>query len=166
MSKVLKLLDRTLYTAIGLLLAAMVITVTIQVLFRYIVQDPPVWTEEVARYLFAWEIFLATGLAFGRGSHIVVDALLLAVPASAKRMLLVLSNLLVLAFLLVLFRYGITMVQLTSNTVSAGAEINMGLVYASMPTGVAVSVFYVVLRLIEIIKGSSLGLRSETTMVD
>lgn len=166
MSQALRLLDRILFTAIGLLLAAMLVTVTIQVLFRYVVQDPPVWTEEVARYLFAWEIFLATALAFGRGSHIVVDALLLAVPNSAKRLLLILSNLLVLGFLLLLVRFGITMVQMTSNTFSAGAEINMGLVYASLPTGATVSALYVLLRLANLLRGGNLGLRHETMLAD
>lgn len=166
MSRAASLLDRTLFIAIGLLLAAMVFAVTIQVLFRYVVQDPPVWTEEVARYIFAWEIFLATGLAFGRGSHIVVDALLLAVPAPAKRALLILSNLVVLGFLLLLVRYGITMTQLTSNTVSAGAEINMGLVYASLPTGAAISTLYVAMRLVDLIRGGGNILQNETVMMD
>ncbi|MHB0870149.1 MAG: TRAP transporter small permease [Chloroflexota bacterium] len=166
MSQALRLLDRILFATIGLLLAAMVFTVTIQVVFRYVVQDPPVWTEEVARYLFAWEIFVATGLAFGRGSHIVVDALLMAVPNSAKRWLLILSNLLVLAFLLLLVRYGIAMVQMTSNTVSAGAEINMGLVYASLPAGAALSTLYVLLRLIGLLFGRKLMPEQEVALVD
>jgi TRAP-type C4-dicarboxylate transport system permease small subunit len=162
----LRILDRALFGAIGLLLGAMVFTVTIQVVFRYVVQDPPVWTEEVARYLFAWEIFLATALAFGRGSHIVVDILIMAVPVPAKRALLILSNLLVLGFLLLLLRYGITMVQLTSNTVSAGAEVNMGLVYASLPTGIAISSVYVLIRLVDLVRGGSLGLQHETMVMD
>lgn len=166
MNQVLKLLDRVLFVSIGLLLAAMVISVTIQVVFRYVVQDPPVWTEEVARYLFAWEIFLAMALAFGRGSHIVVDALLLYVPNGVKRPLLVLSNLLALGFLLLLFRYGVTMVQLTSNTTSAGAEINMGLVYASLPVGAAISALYVVVRLVDLLRGGDLGVRTESMAVD
>lgn len=166
MSAALRILDRTLFVTIGLLLAAMVIDVTIQVVFRYIVQDPPVWTEEVARYLFAWEIFLATALAFGRGSHIMVDIIVAAVPLAAKRVLLIVSNLLVLAFLLLLLRYGVTMAQLTSNTFSAGAEINMGLVYASLPTGAAISAMYVVIRLVDLLGGGSLGLQHETTVMD
>ena len=166
MSQTLKLLDRVLFLAIGLLLAAMVVTVTIQVVFRYLVQDPPVWTEEVARYLFAWEIFLATGLAFGRGSHIVVDAMLMAVPDCGKRLLLILSNLLVLGFLLLLLRFGVTMVQMTSNTFSAGAEINMGLVYASLPTGAAISSLYVLLRLIDLLSGRDLSSKQKTMLVD
>lgn len=166
MSGALRVLDRLLFAAIGLILGAMVVDVTIQVVFRYIVQDPPVWTEEVARYLLAWEIFLAMGLAFGRGSHITVDALLLILPRVGKRVLLVFSDLLVLVFLFLLLRYGITMVQLTSNTTSTGLGLNMGIVYASLPTGAAISMLYVLLKLWDLVRGRAGAIDSETLLVD
>lgn len=166
MSGALKVLDRVLFAAIGLILGAMVVDVTIQVVFRYIVQDPPVWTEEVARYLLAWEIFLAMALAFGRGSHITVDALMLVLPRVGKRVLMVFSNLLVLVFLFLLLRYGITMVQLTSNTTSTGLGLNMGVVYASLPTGAAISTLYVLLKLWDLVLGRAGALDSEALLVD
>ena len=166
MSGALKVLDRVLFAAIGLIPGAMVVDVTIQVFFRYVIQDPPVWTEEVARYLLAWEIFLAMALAFGRGSHITVDALMLVLPRAGKRILLVFSGLLVLVFLYLLLRYGITMVQLTSNTTSTGLGLNMGVVYASLPTGAAISMLYVLLRLWDVVLGRSSALDSETLLVD
>jgi TRAP-type transport system small permease protein len=164
LSRALKLLDRTLFVMIGMILAAMVIDVTIQIVFRYIVQDPPTWTEELARYLFAWEIFLATALAFGRGSHIVVDIVTMAVPKAVRRPMQILSSLLVLAFLLLLVRYGIAMVEMTSNTQSVALALNMGFVYASLPTGAAISALYVLARLVDVLRG--VEVIDITTVVD
>ncbi len=158
------MLDRILSVLIALLLAAMVVDVTIQVVMRYLVQDPPVWTEEAARYIFAWDIFLAVGLAFGRGSHIVVDVVTMAVPHVIRRAMLVASTLLVLAFLLVMARYGLEMVQMTSNTKSVALELNMGVVYASMPAGAIISAIYVLARLIDVLRG--VELTDLTTVVD
>ncbi len=164
MSSLARLLDRILFGTIALLLAAMVADVTIQVFFRYVIQDPPTWTEELARYLFIWQIFLAAGVAFGRGSHIVVDALLMALPRAGKRVLLIVSNLMVLAFLLVLIWQGANMVGLTSNTFSTAMTLNMGMVYAALPVGAVVSALYVILRLLGLFRGT--GGASEALLVD
>jgi len=162
----LKALDRVLFGVIGLLLAAMVADVAIQVFFRYVIEAPPTWTEELARFLFAWQIFLAAGLAFGRGTHIVVDALLVALPKSGQRLLSILSNTLVLGFLGVLVWQGVNMVRLTSNTVSTAMNLNMGVVYAALPAGAAISAVYVVLRLVESIRGAAPAPRTSLTLVD
>lgn len=159
-----KLLDRVLFIVIGALLVAMVVDVTVQVFFRYVVQDPPTWTEELARFLFAWTIFLAMAVAFGRGSHIVVDALVSAVPSAFRRGLLILSNLLVLAFLLVLVWQGLGMVGLTSNTTSTAMGLNMGVVYASLPTGAAIASMYVVLTIVNLVRG--VEVTSQTLLMD
>lgn len=159
-----RMLDRILFVAIGLLLSAMVVDVTIQVFFRYVIQDPPTWTEELARFLFSWEIFLAAALAFGRGSHIVVDALVSAVPRAAKRVLLIVSNTLVLGFLLVLVWQGVNMVRMTSNTASTAMELNMGVVYAGLPTGAALGALYVLLAIVNLVRGIEQS--SETLLMD
>ncbi len=144
----------------------MVADVAIQVFFRYVVQDPPTWTEELARFLFAWQIFLAAGLAFGRGAHIVVDVLLTALPNAGQRRLSIFSNTLVLGFLGVLVWQGVNMVRLTSNTVSTAMNLNMGVVYAALPAGAAISAVYVVLRLVDSIRGAAPTPRTSLTLVD
>jgi TRAP-type C4-dicarboxylate transport system permease small subunit len=162
----LKLLDRALYLTIGVGLAAMVADVAIQIFFRYVIQNPPTWTEELARYLFVWDVFLAAGLAFGRGSHIVVDALLTLLPEGGRRVLSIFTNALVLAFLVVLVWQGIAMVRLTSNTVSTALNLNMGVVYASLPIGAAISALYVLVRLIDELRGVSPPVDPLQVMVD
>jgi TRAP-type C4-dicarboxylate transport system permease small subunit len=151
----MKALDRFLFVTIGLLLAAMVADVSIQVFFRYVIENPPTWTEELARFLFAWQIFLAAGLAFGRGSHIVVDVLFLVLPGMGRRLLAAATGMLVLGFLAVLVRVGISMVRLTSDTYSTAMHLNMGIVYASLPLGAAISVLYVVMHLIDVVRGKA-----------
>jgi TRAP-type transport system small permease protein len=165
-SRALKALDRLLFGTIGLLLAAMLADVAVQVFFRYVIEAPPTWTEEVARFLFAWQIFLAAGLAFGRGAHIVVDVLLVALPKPGQRLLSILSNSLVLGFLGVLVWQGINMVRLTSNTVSTALNLNMGVVYAALPAGAGISAVYVLLHLVESIRGAAPPPRTPLTIVD
>jgi len=148
------------------LLAAMVADVAIQVFFRYVIKNPPTWTEELARFLFAWQIFLGAGLAFGRGSHIVVDALLMALPSRGRRLLTVVTGVIVLGFLAVLVWLGIRMVQLTSDTYSTAMHLNMGVVYASLPLGTAISAMYVVMHLIDAVRGKAVQTAAPSILVD
>jgi len=144
----LKFLDRVLFGAIVMLLAAMVVDVTIQVLFRYIIQQPPTWTEEAARFLLTWQVFLAAALAFGRGSHIAVDALQRVMPIGVRRPVLVGTNALLLLFLIVLTWQGVSMVGMAAGTDSPALGLNMAFVYAALPVGAAFSSLYVFLQLL------------------
>ena len=56
------------------LLAAMVAVTATQVFFRYALNQPLTWSEELSRYLFIWIVFLATWAAFRQGLHLGVNA--------------------------------------------------------------------------------------------
>ncbi len=165
MTRVLTWLDRVVFVAIALVLAAMVIDVAIQIFFRYVIVAPPTWTDELARFLFIWDIFLAAGLAFGRGAHIVVDALLHLFPQT-RRAFSILGNSIALIFLIVLVWQGINMTLLTSNTVSTALNLNMGVVYAALPVGAAISVLYVAIRLIDDLRGTGHRLETSNLVLD
>jgi TRAP-type C4-dicarboxylate transport system permease small subunit len=154
MSSLARGLDRLLAAAIGTLLALMLINVTWQIFTRYVLADPPVWTEEIARYLFVWQIFLGAGLAFGRGAHIVVDVLARALPPVGRRALALVNHALVLALLAFLVWRGSGMAAITADTYATGSGLNMGVVYAALPVGAATGCLYVVLDMVAILRGA------------
>ena len=51
-------MDRTINWVLALLMAAMVVVITAQVWYRFILNDPLSWSEELGRYLFVWISFL------------------------------------------------------------------------------------------------------------
>lgn len=52
----------------------MLVTVLIQVFARYMLNSPPAWTEEVARYMMVWSGMLGATLSFkGRSDPILVE---------------------------------------------------------------------------------------------
>lgn len=154
MSPLARGLDRLLAGAIGVLLALMLADVTWQIFTRYVLADPPVWTEEIARYLFIWQIFLGAGLAFGRGSHIVVDVLLRVLPPRGRRALALLNHALVAALLALLAWRGGTMVGVTAGSYATGSGLSMGVVYAALPVGAAIGCLYVILDMAAIRRGA------------
>ena len=51
------------------LFLAMTITVIIQVFFRFVIQSPLRWTEELARYLMIWLVLMASAIAMRNRSR-------------------------------------------------------------------------------------------------
>lgn len=67
-------------TAVGLLIA-MTAVVLLQIVGRYILTNPFIWTEEVTRLLLIWLAYLAGAAVTRRGMHIAVDMFLRALPS-------------------------------------------------------------------------------------
>lgn len=59
----------------SLLLVGVFVAVMLQVVTRYVFNNPLVWTEEIARFLLVWLTFVAAGYVASRRLHIVVDLL-------------------------------------------------------------------------------------------
>lgn len=76
MTKALDGLERLLKIAITLLIAALVVPITMQVLSRYTGIVPRyIWTEELARFCFIWVIMVGSMIAVRDDTHFDVDVL-------------------------------------------------------------------------------------------
>jgi len=110
---VLRAAERAVET-IGLVcFAAMLLATAAQVLFRYVLAWPVLWTEEAARVLFLLAMMCGFVIAQRRGEHIVVDFLRARLPPRPAAAVGALFDLVVLAFLLLLLRGAVRMVELT-----------------------------------------------------
>ena len=78
--------------------------------WRYVLNDPILWTEEAARYLMIWMALIAASISMKRREHVSMNLLINPLPAVIKRIVGTLTSLAVAFFLLVLTREGITMV--------------------------------------------------------
>ena len=66
-------LDRAVLMVTSVVSFWMIVIVFIQVIARYIMHDSLSWSEEIARYLLVWTIFLSAGYVLGQGAHIFLD---------------------------------------------------------------------------------------------
>ncbi len=57
-------LDRICRTSAALCFVAMLIFVAVQVVARYVFRDPPIWTEELARFSMVWGGLLGAAISF------------------------------------------------------------------------------------------------------
>jgi TRAP-type C4-dicarboxylate transport system permease small subunit len=90
----------------ALLLAATVLLSFAQVIARYILLISTPWTEELARLLFVWAVFLGAAIGVKRNMHTRVDFLFVRLPPRATTLLLAGMDVLLAGMAVVMVLYG------------------------------------------------------------
>jgi len=156
MSHALGLLRRAIQLVLIAMFTVLIATVFYQVVGRYLLNAPPSWSEELARFLQVWIALLASALCIQQGMHLGVDYLLYAVPPRGRAVLEVLVHLLVSGFLLLLLVEGVKILEVAAVQSSPAMGINMWYAYLAVPVGAALMLLESVLKL----GGSLRALRS------
>jgi TRAP-type transport system small permease protein len=111
----------------------MVIAVFLQVLFRFVLDQPLAWTEELARYLLIWMTFLGTGYAMSVKAHPSIDLIFEKANKSVKKVLLVLSTALTLFFFWHIIINSFEFIERSMMQTSPALQLQMGYVYTVIP---------------------------------
>lgn len=130
-----------------LFLATMVVVVFTQVIFRFILQQPLSWSEEVARYVFVGIIWMGAAVLVKDDGHPGMDLLTRILPSSWQRAIRIVVSILVAATLGTVVITGFGLVYANMNQPSPAMELPMGIPYAAIPLSAAIMVlnllFYV-----------------------
>lgn len=126
-----QLLEALCVAAFGVML----VVAGVAVFFRFVVNSSLAFPEELVGYLFIWTVFLGAAIALRLNMHAAVEMAVDWLPPGAKRIVLIVTNLLCLAFFAVLVVYGTQMVLVVYPQRSPALEISMSYVYASVPVG-------------------------------
>ena len=135
----------------------MLVTIFAQVVTRYGFGYTPEWSEELARYLFVYVVFLGSALIMGESGHLAVEFL----PNHFKgtfigKLLTLLSLVCGYLFVGILLTQGIKMVQVMTFQESPGLEISMSYVYAAVPVSATLMLLYLIRDTIRLIKGEEI----------
>jgi TRAP-type C4-dicarboxylate transport system, small permease component len=114
----------------------MVIVIVYQVILRYCFSASNSWSEELARYLFIYDVMIGAAIATRKNSHLQVDFLINLLKPKMKALFTVVATSIGMVFLVFLFSYSLTLVQTASANISAGLGIPMSIPYACMPIGI------------------------------
>ncbi|MBM4764891.1 TRAP transporter small permease [Bacillus sp. B15-48] len=148
MSKVKNVLDKILITLSSLLLVAMVILSTWQVLSRYVFNISSPGTEELTRFMLIWFGLMTAAYVFGAKKHIGI--LFFREKFSGKTQLLLekITDVIILVTVAVLMVYGgINIVLLTAAQTAAATGISMGFVYTALPVSGVCIIIYTIISL-------------------
>lgn len=132
----------------AIMLMVMVVTLFCQIIARFVFSASFTWTEELARYLFVWLVFIGLGSVTLRSEHIIVDALIARFPTQARRLMLQLTYaaLLLINILIAVAAARMVYILLGLGQSSPAMAVPMWVVYLSLPLGLTIAS----LRLIQV----------------
>ena len=140
-------LDRLLGRLEAAALAVMVVAITAvtfaQVFTRYVTENPLIWTEEVARYLFVWITLVGAAAAVRSNGHFGLDLLRRRLPLLRKPLGTV-TTLVVAAFFAFLLWTGIAETRQAALQLSPALQVGMQWAYLALPVGAALALCHVV----------------------
>jgi len=137
--------------AVGLMLFTMVAVVFLQILVRFVfpkfgvVLSVP-WTEELARYLMIWCIFLGAAAATRSGDLIAMDTLTTVLAAKNAWRLKLFAYLVTMAFFAFLIVVGVRWMEFGLMEHSTVMDIPMVVVYLAMPVGGTLALVNIAVR--------------------
>jgi TRAP-type C4-dicarboxylate transport system permease small subunit len=112
---------------------AMAITLFLQVIFRYSLNMPLVWSEELSRYLLVWITFLGINFGIRRNKHIKMEIVFNLIPPNFQTIAAVGTQIFIILTILYFLGGAVRFVAAQKNIGSSAMQVNMGLVYMVIP---------------------------------
>ncbi len=122
-----------------ILMSGMLLVVFFGVVNRSFFNISIPWSEEVARYLMIWCVFVGASLGVKRSVHISVDTLVIILPSKVKRIFEILSYAVCFIFCSCFFYIGAEFIgrMMTMGQLSPALRMPMYIAYAAVPCGFA-----------------------------
>jgi len=128
--------------------ATMTLTAILGVFFRYIMQSPFMWTEEVARYLLVWLGFTAINIALRQDRHIKVEIIAKLVPPVVAKIISYLVDALIAFFFIVLLQQGYLLT--VNNMMTASTfPLSMSWILVAVPAAAALTLIQLFLSVVK-----------------
>ncbi len=132
---------------IGGLMAAITTLTLIQVIWRYGLNQPLTWSEEVARYCFVWVTFIgAATLLRLKDGHPELDSLRNRVSPVLRNAIDVFSRIMIICCCIAISVGGYRMIETQFYQESPSVGIPMWMMYLSMMVTPLIGVFWVLWR--------------------
>ncbi len=148
------------------LFGAMTVAVLVGVFFRFVLNSPLSWPEEVSRYLMIWGASVAVSIGVRENEHVGLTILLDALKSPVlKKLLSTIIFLIVLSFLVFMFVYSAGMAFEARTRYTMALGITMFLPTLAVPVSMALAAIQLVLAWLALMGGAS-GTKRDFTVID
>ena len=121
----------------------------LQVFFRWVLNNPLVWSEEAIQLMYVWICYLGWAIAERKDSHIRITAVMNALPEKGQKWLQIFNHILCIVFSVLMVYYGIKLVGVGAKRTAVSFKLNYGVVYLMGPISNFIIIFYELAGLIE-----------------
>lgn len=116
-------------------LVAITALINLQVYYRYVLDNPLAWPEELARNLFIWSVYLGLVRVFRENRHYRIDFLVARVSSRARDAVALGVDVASLLFLVAVIS-GSWRVLASNWHIKTSVDLPVNLIYASLPAAV------------------------------
>ena len=147
-------LNQTMKFLAGFLIAAMTILVFLQVIFRYLLDAPLDWSEEMASFAFVWMALLGASVGLKNDEHPRLDIFYQVFPDWAKKLCSLIINLAILFMLMVLFIFGLKLTIAMQMQRTAALGYSISYVYVVLPLSAIIMFIHILVKSVQLIFNS------------
>lgn len=120
---------------LGAMLLAMTLTILAQIVARYVLAAPLVWSEELALVLMVWITFVGSALILESEDHVSIDMLAEMAPPRLAGLLALLSAVLIAGFSAALTWGAWKIIAIVKTSTMAGLGVSVAWQYAGVLIG-------------------------------
>ncbi len=154
MRAVLTAVDRAMEFALFAIFLAFSLVGGLQIFNRFALGLPLSWSEEFQKFGHVWMVFIAIPVAYRKGAHIGMDAILTRMPQGVQRAIALISEIMWLILALAIGVYTERLMEVAKFQDSPGLGLRMDWVYAGMVLGAAYLALIAVRRIVAFFKPS------------
>ncbi|WP_096437277.1 TRAP transporter small permease [Alteribacter populi] len=148
MMKPLKLLDRTLEMLTILCFVGIIVTVTVQILTRFL-PFSAVWTEELSRFLFIYAVAFGAPVAMKRQEFISIEFIFNVIPKKVRHYYQAFTSLVVMVVSFFIAYHGYSFILTGQGQTSATMAIEMSWIHASISVSMIFLGFYALVNMVD-----------------
>jgi TRAP-type C4-dicarboxylate transport system permease small subunit len=140
------LLKYPLEIAVSSILVALVAVTFSQVVFRYLLQAPLAWSEELARFLLMWLASLSAAYAFKTRSHFALRFVVDRFNPALQRAVGTLVTFLVVTFLVVFVYQSLRFTIEVRDMFAPATQMSLAVPYSSALVGSVLMLYFVIVN--------------------
>lgn len=153
LKKIGEAVDRVCGVLIVLMVGAMVIITTAQIIWRVGSgtipgMRPLSWSEEVTRFLLIWATFLGATCVYRRGGNIAITAVQGLFPEGMQRTMRIVVHAVCFCLFAVLLYYGVQYCGKQVRT-AAALPVKMKYIYLCLPIGMGICMYHALVMALE-----------------
>jgi TRAP-type C4-dicarboxylate transport system permease small subunit len=129
MKKFLSVTEKISEWIVGLAMFTVTAAMTMQVIFRYILNWPLAWTDSMTKFAFVWCVFFGTFIGIRKKMHIALDMLAEKFPPRLRLASALAVNAMIIAILAISAFYGFQLFKTSLTSTLPAVNIPLGYIY-------------------------------------
>lgn len=130
--RALRVIDRMVSWVVIAAMAVLLVVVSLQVFFRYVLNESLVWGWDVPRLCFIVAMLMSIPLGLRYNAHVGIDLVFERFPAAMQKGVLRLNAALMFALFAIAAYFGVALLMQTADQMMPGIQLSVGWFYVAL----------------------------------